>query len=318
MSVDEIDLLDIIEKYPYCLDDSTKLRGIIIDLYPGISKGIVHALCAVLTSGIANEIQNKNVTIDDFDKHKWLKKLEDDWCMSGKTIESCLDLWIDVIKTINSPTRKYAKKKSSEGFVFTEDSKGICLTGLGVCVDNDVVVPSLIDNKIVVSIAEKAFSNGKFASIYIPHSICSIGRFAFSMCNNLQQIIFDGTCKEWGEVYKGASFFKDESRNKVFCLKDMRLFNSCADIATTQKPVDPADLSRYKSSYYEPFHDYSTGYSDQRLTLEDQIKSRFAYEKAHKHDIYDDDFYDSTHYRDKYGIDDETDDGYFDDSDYDE
>ena len=67
MSVDEIDLLDIIEKYPYCLDDSTKLRGIIIDLYPGISKGIVHALCAVLTSGIANEIQNKNVTIDDFD-----------------------------------------------------------------------------------------------------------------------------------------------------------------------------------------------------------------------------------------------------------
>ena len=130
MSVDEIDLLDIIEKYPYCLDDSTKLRGIIIDLYPGIGKGIVHALCAVLTSGFVNEIQNKNVTTDDFDKHKWLKKLEDDWCMSGKTIESCLDLWIDVIKTINSPTRKYAKNKSSEGFVFTEDGKGMCLTGL--------------------------------------------------------------------------------------------------------------------------------------------------------------------------------------------
>ena len=98
-------------------------------------------------------MQNKNVTIDDFDKRKWLKKLEDDWCMSGKTIESCLDLWIDIIKTINSPTRKYAKKKkhlatgSLRRFIFRiQYALSVVLLFLCVIICNKLFSTELVKN----------------------------------------------------------------------------------------------------------------------------------------------------------------------------
>ena len=99
MDISEIDLKNIIKTYPYCLNDTAKLRGIILDLYPNLSKGISRAVLIIAKSGIVNEIQEKP-SIGDLERNRWQKTLETDWCMSGKVAEECLDLWIKTIKSL--------------------------------------------------------------------------------------------------------------------------------------------------------------------------------------------------------------------------
>ncbi|MDD7165663.1 MAG: hypothetical protein PUI31_03210 [Clostridia bacterium] len=99
MDISEIDLKNIIKTYPYCLNDTAKLRGIILDLYPNLSKGISRAILIVVQSGITSEIF-ENDKIDDLTRNRWILILENDWCMSGKVAEECLDLWIKAIKDV--------------------------------------------------------------------------------------------------------------------------------------------------------------------------------------------------------------------------
>ena len=90
----DIDLKNIIEQFPDCVTNGAKLKAILLDTYPEISKAIVNTLVIMANSGIAKEIQN-SANIDKIATDRWLKKLENDYCMSGSTVEKCLQLWIN-------------------------------------------------------------------------------------------------------------------------------------------------------------------------------------------------------------------------------
>ena len=111
----DINLKNIIEQFPDCITNGAKLKAILLDTYPEISKGIINAILIISNSGIAKEIQN-SVNIDKIATDRWLKKLENDYCMSGSTVEKCLQLWINAftIKFMNpllnaSPTVSESK-----------------------------------------------------------------------------------------------------------------------------------------------------------------------------------------------------------------
>lgn len=92
--MDEINLKQIITDFPDCVTNGAKLKAILLDTYPEASRGIINAILIISISGIAKEIQN-SANIDKIATDRWLKKLENDYCMSGLTVEKCLQLWIN-------------------------------------------------------------------------------------------------------------------------------------------------------------------------------------------------------------------------------
>lgn len=91
------------------------------------------------------------------------------------------------IKTPNEEDNK----KQYENFYYTEDDKGITVTGYSGD-EKNIVLPEKIDGKPVVAIASKAFELQKFESIKIPESVTDIGSYAFRHCINLKDVKING------------------------------------------------------------------------------------------------------------------------------
>ena len=89
-----IDLRQIITDFPDCVTNGEKLKTILQEAYTEVSTGMINAILVISNSGIAKEIQN-SINIDKITTDRWLKKLENDYCMSGSTVEKCLQLWIN-------------------------------------------------------------------------------------------------------------------------------------------------------------------------------------------------------------------------------
>ena len=160
-----IDLKKIIEQFPDCVTNGDKLKGILSDLYASEPKGVINTLVIIVKSGIAKEMQNTAVT--DLDKARWKKQLEDDYALSEKVVEKCLDLW----KTVFT--------KNLADFVIID---GVLVKYQGN--DSTVVIPDG-----VTSIGDNAFSHcEKLAKITIPDSVTRIGDSAFFCCRSLTDI----------------------------------------------------------------------------------------------------------------------------------
>ena len=77
-------------------------------------------------------------------------------------------------------------------------------------IDNDLVIPDLIDNAVVTSIGVKAFAeSNQFESITIPDSIGSIGEDAFWECNGLKKV-YVSSIEDWCKIK-----FEDISSNPI-------------------------------------------------------------------------------------------------------
>ena len=93
-----IDLKQIIINHPDCINNGTKLKAILLDTYPGLSKAIVNTLVIMVNLGIVKEIHDSE-NITEFDKSRWKKILGDDYGISDKYIEIALEI---CIKSIDS------------------------------------------------------------------------------------------------------------------------------------------------------------------------------------------------------------------------
>ena len=90
--MDEINLNQIITDFPDCIINGAKLKAVLLDTYPEISKAIVNTLVIMANSGIAKEIQDSE-NITELDKSRWQKKLEDDYGLSINNIAKGIVLW---------------------------------------------------------------------------------------------------------------------------------------------------------------------------------------------------------------------------------
>lgn len=108
-----MEIVKVLTNYPDCCESSARLKAIMLDLCPNISKGQVRALCVILDSGIVSEIKNK-VKIDVFDKRRWLAVLENDYCMSGKIVEESLDAWIKAVEVNRHATSTFRQTSNAQ------------------------------------------------------------------------------------------------------------------------------------------------------------------------------------------------------------
>ena len=96
--MEQIDLKQLIKQYPEVLTDSTKLKAYIIDLYPQCKRGMVNILVAIQQCGIVAEMQaSKNSSA--LDMSRWKKVLDDDYGFAEPRVETCLQMWCDVIES---------------------------------------------------------------------------------------------------------------------------------------------------------------------------------------------------------------------------
>lgn len=118
------------------------------------------------------------------------------------------------------------EKKYSEGldYELSDDETGYVLTGVGICNDRKIVIPSEYNGKPVVAIAGEAFyCDGFITSVEIPDSVKTIGEGAFSDCmvlrsltigkgvtsigtyafeknEGLSTVYYKGTVEEWANI----------------------------------------------------------------------------------------------------------------------
>ena len=178
----DINLKQIIEQFPDCVTDGAKLKAILLDTYPEISKAIVNTLVIMANSGIAKEIQDSE-NITKLDKSRWQKKLEDDYGLSEKVIRSCFNI---------VSTSFYAKcdqtQNRDEIFNQTLSTKSNNILSTEKSATEESSKSHVLDDFIIVDNVLIKY-NGKASVVTIPDCVKSIGYYAFGRCNGLTSII---------------------------------------------------------------------------------------------------------------------------------
>ena len=110
-------------------------------------------------------------------------------------------------------------EKASEGLKFTlhtdeDDNAYAVITGIGTCVERELIIPSVIGGLPVREIAENAFKgNLNIYSVSIPEGVKKIGDGAFRDCENLYTILLPESLEEFGALgaFHYTAYYNDEA-----------------------------------------------------------------------------------------------------------
>lgn len=200
--MDKIDLQQLINDYPECLTNGAKLKAILLDTYPEISKAIVNTLVIMANSGIAKEIQDSE-NITELDKSRWQKELEDEG-LSEKVIINCFNLMFDNKSLPNCGSTNGNSHSDKIDYSLFKIEKGILIKYNGH--DEIVTIPSGI-----VKIGDHAFYQcHSIKEIIIPQGVSAIESSAFDGCLSLTKILLPQNLLSIGEfAFKGCFALKD-------------------------------------------------------------------------------------------------------------
>lgn len=105
-----------------------------------------------------------------------------------------LVLFVFVSPRKNDVSGSTSSRRNSEGLAYHNAYDGggkligYSVAGLGLCTDNEIVIPSTHERKPVVSIEDEAFLGASISSVVIPSSVERIGSRAFESCENLRKV----------------------------------------------------------------------------------------------------------------------------------
>lgn len=86
-------------------------------------------------------------------------------------------------------------------WLFTVENGEATITGVQGTVSGDIVVPAKLGGRPVTAIADQVFAlKSQIASVVIPSTVASIGKYAFMACENLTSIRFEGDSPEVGTL----------------------------------------------------------------------------------------------------------------------
>ena len=200
--MNDINLKQIIEQFPDCVTNGAKLKAILLDTYPEISKAIVNTLVIMANSGIAKEIQDSE-NITELDKSRWQKELEDEG-LSEKVIINCFNLMFDNKSLPNCGSTNGNSHSDKIDYSLFKIEKGILIKYNGH--DEIVTIPSGI-----VKIGDHAFYQcHSIKEIIIPQGVSAIESSAFDGCLSLTKILLPQNLLSIGEfAFKGCFALKD-------------------------------------------------------------------------------------------------------------
>ena len=114
------------------------------------------------------------------------------------------------------------KENASIGFSYelSSDMNSYAISGIGDCIDKEIIFPTSHNGLPIVEIKENAFKNNiGLESISIPKTITIIGKNAFSNCSNLKTIKVQGI-KKYIDSFDGSTNIENVKIDNVdnWCL----------------------------------------------------------------------------------------------------
>lgn len=226
-----IDLKNLIEKYPECLDSATKFKSYMMDLYPGsTNKARIRILADIVDCGIAVEI--KNGKTDSISISKFCKTMENQYGYSKKLVKECTEMFLIAFGfSVNKSSINEKNTPKENETVIENNNQIISVNKYGytfICNPDDYEIKdgTLVSYKgydsfitlpkEVTSIGEKAFSymavvkGHRIEGIYIPESVTIIDDYAFVGCSKLRLILLPDSITSIGEeAFVETDYYKN-------------------------------------------------------------------------------------------------------------
>ena len=162
----------------------------------------------------------------------------------------------------NSETQKYEIPKeikdlkelpTSEGLDFTlsKDNASYTLTGIGTCIDVDIVIPFIYEGLPVTQIDNNVFRRyTALRNIVIPNTIIEIPAYTFSDCTNLENVIIGNCVTKIGHnAFSGCSKLKNVFLGNSVKEIEYCAFDKCSSLEFINIPNTVSKIGAIFSSY---------------------------------------------------------------------
>ena len=141
----------------------------------------------------------------------------------------------------------------SSGLLYnvTSFDEGICtISGIGSCMDTDIVIPVELDGFKVTGIAQGAFWGcDNINSVVIPDGVIEIEKSAFLSCRNLTSITIPDTVTKIGEsVFSGCWSLTDVIIPVGVTSVSESLFSACTSLTSVIVPDTVTSIGKYAFS----------------------------------------------------------------------
>lgn len=126
----------------------------------------------------------------------------------------------------------------SLGFEYEIQKNGTAvILSVGLCSDDDIVVPEFIDGKTVVAIADNAFShNSHLRSIVLPQTVIKIGCSAFAWCKSLEYVSALGIIEICDRAFIGCDSLSDIAISSRIRQIGKKAFAHCSHLTSAHIP----------------------------------------------------------------------------------
>ena len=134
----------------------------------------------------------------------------------------------NVTETPDEPVTNF---EPSKGLVYAPTGENLTIVGIGSCTDRHLVIPSEIDGKKVISIAEAAFAqNLNIERVTIPAGVTFIDKKAFRGCRSLRKVDWPSDLERIGESAFYGSGLVDVSLPDSVKVIGASAFAFCEDL----------------------------------------------------------------------------------------
>lgn len=219
----EIDLSRVIAYSKDSLQSRALMRSIMLDLYPGKTREM-NVLLDVYESGVPREIKN-NGKIDDSLYCSYIQRIVNDYGLQEQYVIEGLNAWIDqclsagtaeklnkpsvavqenkvqpiVHKPIEKKTVEQVLGKASDFEIKVRNDNNIEIIKFRGFDEKEFIIPSHIDGKKVVGVAQNAYRGCKVVEkIVVSEGIEYIEMGAFADCIALKKVVLPSTLKKIG------------------------------------------------------------------------------------------------------------------------
>ena len=211
-----IDLKSILQQCPNCISSRASFKAVLMDKYPS-EKRMGNILTILLECGVASKIKAKK-NIDANEMQMLIAQLENEYGISGQYSQDAILIWAAAFgvtaSAIKLNTPETASSNNTDATVpkpvvyvqgdiddynIVQKADGYYITQFNGFEEDEMTIPSMIDGKAIIGIAQDAFKGCVAVKrVVVSEGIEIIENKAFKDCKSLENILLPNTLKRIG------------------------------------------------------------------------------------------------------------------------
>ena len=168
---------------------------------------------------------------------------DQDWDLGmGEYIIYCIDG--EIAK--DGTTTYYATGSEGLQYALNDDGQSYSLTGIGTCVDTDIVIPRVYNGLPVTGVTYQAFAEcSNIVSVIFPDSITDMGIYMFTNCTSLKKVVFNNNLESIPHLFFwGCTALEDVVIPDSVTSIGMNAFYECKSLKNLVIPENVNNIGR--------------------------------------------------------------------------